>query len=84
MGLEELSVGPMYWEPIDMTRQVFWLENSSFAPWGCVACDRIIANPGSATSGKPSLGVKEAFNKHECSKFPRRPPPKRGPSLADE
>jgi hypothetical protein len=28
--------------------------------------------------------VKQAFNKHECSKFPDRPPPKRGPSPADE
>ena len=68
-----------------MTRQVVVCpENGSFAPWECGACDRIIANPGSATSGKPSLGVKEAFNKPECSKFPVARHLRRGPSLTDE
>ena len=52
-------------------RELVWLENSSFAAWGCAACDWIIPNPGTP-SDKPSTNVKERFNNHDCDKFPRR------------
>jgi hypothetical protein len=58
-----------------MARELDWLENSNFAAWGCAACGWIIPNPSTTPFGKPSVQVKEAFNQHKCSKFPRRPSP---------
>jgi hypothetical protein len=52
-----------------MARELVWLENSTFAAWGCAACAWVM--PGQ--SGKPPREVKEAFNQHECAKFPRLP-----------
>jgi hypothetical protein len=60
-----------------MARELIWLENTSFAAWGCAACDWIVPNPGPTFSGKPPLQVKEAFNKHECAKFPRQQSPEK-------
>jgi hypothetical protein len=50
-------------------RELVWLENSSFAAWGCAACNWIIPN-SSSPSGKASIHAKEAFDKHDCDKFP--------------
>jgi hypothetical protein len=54
-----------------MARDLVWLENDTFAAWGCEECRWII--PGRRVSGKPPLEVKEAFDKHECAKFPAYP-----------
>ena len=54
-----------------MARELVWLENFTFAAWGCSTCAWIFPNPGEAVSGKPQANVKEAFDKHECAKFPR-------------
>ena len=54
-----------------MARELVWLEDSSFAAWGCKECNWIIPNPGSTVSGKPPAKVLEAFDKHECAMFPR-------------
>jgi hypothetical protein len=52
-------------------RMLIWLENSTFAAWGCAACNWIVPNPGVAPSGGPPTEVLEAFDQHECAKFPR-------------
>jgi hypothetical protein len=52
-----------------MARALVRLEDTTFAAWGCEDCAWIM--PGGRESGKPPLAVKEAFNKHECAKFPR-------------
>jgi hypothetical protein len=49
-----------------MKRELVWLENSTFAAWGCGACGWIMPNPRFASSDTPSGEVKEAFNEHEC------------------
>jgi hypothetical protein len=49
-----------------------WLENSTFAAWGCDACGWIMLNPRSTFSDKPFQEVKEAFKKHECEHYPRK------------
>jgi hypothetical protein len=54
-----------------MARELVWLENSTFAAWGCSACNWILANPGTTLPGNPSTEVKDAFNKHDCTAFPR-------------
>jgi len=54
-----------------MARELVWLENSTFAAWGCTECDWIIPNPGRAVSDEPSAKVKEAFHQHKCAEFPR-------------
>ena len=56
-----------------MAREPVWLENNTFAAWGCTGCAWIIPNPGPTVSGKPPATVKDAFDKHECAKFPRIP-----------
>jgi hypothetical protein len=53
--------------------RIIWLENSTFAAWGCTKCAWIIPNPDPRVSGKPPATVKDAFDKHECAKFPRIP-----------
>lgn len=56
-----------------MSRELVWLENPSFAAWGCSACDWIVPNNISrAREPEPSTEVREAFRKHECAKFPHR------------
>jgi hypothetical protein len=56
-----------------MARELVWLENSTFAAWGYSACAWLVPNPGATVSGKPPADVKDAFDKHECAKFPRVP-----------
>jgi hypothetical protein len=55
-----------------MARELVWLENRSFTAWGCAACGWIVPNLSPTPPGKPSVQAKEAFDKHECDKFPRR------------
>ncbi len=55
-----------------MARELVWLENSSFAAWGCTMCDWIVPSPGPTTSGRPPATVKDAFDRHECNEFPRQ------------
>jgi hypothetical protein len=55
-----------------MARELVWLENSTFAAWGCIGCNWIMENVDATSSGKPSLRVKISFNEHECSKFPQK------------
>ena len=52
-----------------MARALVWLENSTFAAWGCEACGWIMPKPRSV-SDTPPAEVKEAFNKHEVSETP--------------
>jgi hypothetical protein len=52
-----------------MGRELVWLENSSFAAWGCKSCGWIM--PPRKVSDKPPSIVKQAFNKHDCANFPR-------------
>jgi hypothetical protein len=53
-----------------MARELLWLENNSFAAWGCSECYWIV-NPETKRSEKPSTQVKNAFKKHNCALFPR-------------
>ena len=57
-----------------MARKLVWLENNTFAAWGCDACGWIV--PSLRLSGKPPHAVKEDFEKHRCAKFPRALPRK--------
>lgn len=55
-----------------MARELIWLENISFAAWGCSVCDWLIPNPGPPLVGdRPPAKVKEAFAKHKCADYPR-------------
>jgi|HubBroStandDraft_4_1064222.scaffolds.fasta_scaffold28595_3 hypothetical protein len=61
------------WQNIPiMARALVWLEDSTFAAWGCNECGWI--TPSGRQSGETPPAVKEAFNKHECAKFPRFTP----------
>jgi hypothetical protein len=57
-----------------MGRELVWLENETFAAWGCDACGWIV--PGWRVFGQPPVAVKEAFEEHDCAKFPRLLPRK--------
>jgi hypothetical protein len=53
-----------------MDRDLVWLENQSFAAWGCSTCGWITPRrPVAAT--KASAPVCAAFAKHNCAEFPR-------------
>jgi hypothetical protein len=52
-----------------MARELVWLENGTFAAWGCSECYWIVVPP--KRSEKPSAQVKHAFNSHNCALFPR-------------
>jgi len=55
-----------------MPRELTWLENSTFAAWGCSACNWIFPNPSPREDpSKPSAKVLEAFHQHDCAMFPR-------------
>jgi hypothetical protein len=54
-----------------MARELVWLEDNTFAAWGCAACNWVLPNPGQEMSAKPPTQVKEEFNRHDCAKFPR-------------
>jgi hypothetical protein len=53
-----------------MSRNLVWLEDYSFAAWGCAACSWITPNVG-RTLGKAPTAIRAAFEKHDCKKFPR-------------
>ncbi len=70
-----------------MSKDLVWLENYSFAAWGCAACSWIKPNVDRKLSGQASSSVRAAFDKHDCRKFPRFVPAKdkrtsRGSGLA--
>lgn len=54
-----------------MARELLWLENSSFAAWGCSECNWIVPNRGRTVSHKAPAQVKEAFDQHKCAQYPR-------------
>jgi hypothetical protein len=54
-----------------MARALVWLENSTFAAWGCKACNWILRGLGPTAAGKPSEEIQQAFDEHDCSRFPR-------------
>jgi len=54
-----------------MARELVWLENNSFAAWGCSECHWLVVNPETKRSETPPLTVKDAFKKHDCATFPR-------------
>jgi hypothetical protein len=54
-----------------MPRALIWLENSTFAAWGCEACGWIMRGLRPTAANAPPLNVNEAFNKHDCAKYPR-------------
>ncbi len=64
-----------------MARELVFLEDNSFAAWGCDGCYWIV--PGGTEFDSPPSEVKEAFNKHDCAQFPRPTLPVRGPAKAD-
>jgi hypothetical protein len=53
--------------PYHMARELIWLEDSTFAAWGCSQCGWIVTNAGITAAGKPPARVKDAFDKHECA-----------------
>jgi len=55
-----------------MARNLVWLENFSFAAWGCAECSWITPSVGVTLSGKASTAMRAAFDKHDCKNFPRR------------
>jgi hypothetical protein len=55
-----------------MARKLVWLENRSFAAWGCEACNWLFQNIRAAVPRKPSTFALEAFNKHDCAEFLRQ------------
>jgi hypothetical protein len=59
-----------------MARDLVWLENYSFAAWGCAACSWITPNLGHTLSGKAPTAIRAAFDKHDCKKFPRHISPR--------
>ena len=54
-----------------MARELVWLEDGTFSAWGCEACGWIMSGSRFTYSENPSSEVKEAFNQHECDKYPR-------------
>jgi hypothetical protein len=54
-----------------MGRDLVWLEDYSFAAWGCAACIWIAPNLSLTRSGKASTAIRAAFDRHDCKKFPR-------------
>jgi hypothetical protein len=52
-------------------RELLWLENGTFAAWGCAECNWIVPTPGRTVSHKTPAEVKEAFDQHECARYPR-------------
>jgi hypothetical protein len=60
-----------------MARQMVWLEDSSFAAWGCSECNWILANLSPTQA-------KQEFDEHVCAEFPRRTrerkEPRKGPA----
>jgi hypothetical protein len=68
---KSLQAGRSSWIKSLMSRVLVWLENSTFAAWGCSECNWIWLNPGPhGNSSKPSAKVIEAFKQHECAKSP--------------
>ena len=59
-----------------MARELVWLENYSFAAWGCAACSWLRPNLGLKLSGKAPPAIRAAFHKHDCRKFPRHNSPR--------
>jgi hypothetical protein len=55
-----------------MERNLVWLENRTFAAWGCSECNWLLTNPGTDLSEKPATRVKKDFNEHDCAMFPGR------------
>ena len=53
-----------------MSRDLVWLQNYSFAAWGCAACSLITPNLDRTLSGQASAPTRAAFEKHDCKKFP--------------
>ena len=43
-----------------MPRELVWLDNDTFAAWGCSGCSWIVSKPGPVREQAPA-GVKEAF-----------------------
>jgi hypothetical protein len=65
-----------------MAREIVWLENISFAAWGCSACNWILPGPRPTESGRSPATIKEAFDKHECAKSPRQSRTKAGGGIS--
>jgi hypothetical protein len=73
LALEGAAYCAVWFSHKKMARELVWLENNTFAAWGCSACAWIVPNPGPTVSGKPPERVTDAVDKHECAKFPRVP-----------
>jgi hypothetical protein len=54
-----------------MARDLVWLENYSFAAWGCSACSWIEPHLRLTQSVEASAAIRATFSKHDCKKFPR-------------
>jgi hypothetical protein len=54
-----------------MTRDLVWLEDFSFAAWGCAACRWIMPNTDLTLSDRAPTAIRAAFNQHDCNRFPR-------------
>ncbi len=59
-----------------MPRELVWLDNDTFAAWGCSGCSWIVSKPGPVREQAPA-GVKEAFDQHDCANQPRLQPQRR-------
>jgi hypothetical protein len=56
-----------FWIKSPMPRELTWLEDSTFAAWGCSECKWIRPSLG---TDKPSAKVLEGFQQHDCLEFP--------------
>jgi hypothetical protein len=50
-----------------MPRQLIWLENNSFAAWGCSDCDWVLPNTDAPAQAEPSAEVQAVFDAHSCN-----------------
>jgi hypothetical protein len=56
-----------------VAKELVWLEDNTFAAWGCAACNWILPSIHAIQSDQPSTTVRKAFDKHDCAQFPRNP-----------
>jgi hypothetical protein len=56
---------------IKAERELVWLEDSTFAAWGCRECRWILVGAGPTANGKPPMEAQEAFDKHDCARLLR-------------
>ncbi len=59
-----------------MVRELVWLENETFAAWGCRGCTWIVSGGGPIPVRAPAT-IQQAFDQHQCVDFPHQLPLRR-------